>query len=123
MLNNIQLFPTHPFPVGDYRAMVVDCYADEITDGIVAIYLELMLVNLMTNDIYTYCDTIVNHTSNPRSREFFDFLTSSDIQWEQYADLKGLTFDTTIVFEQYGDAVLPILCNRKMLAKPPCVEE
>lgn len=121
--NHIQPFPTHTFPVGDYRAIVIDSRVDEITDGIVTIYLELMLVNLKTNDIYTYCDTIVNHTSNPRSRDFFDFLTSSCVQWEQYEDLKGLTFDATVVFEQYGDVVLPILCNRKILAKPPCVEE
>ena len=121
--NCIKPFPTYPFPVGDYRAMVVDSRAEEITEGIVTIYLYLMLVNLHTDDIYTYCDTIVNDTNNPRSRDFFDFLTSSYVQWEQYEDLIGLTFDTTVVFEQYGDDVIPILCNRKILAKPPYSEQ
>ena len=122
MFNNIQSFPTHPFPIGDYRAMVVDCRADEITEGIVTIYLELLLINLQNSEIYSYCDTIVNNLNNSRSCEFFDFLTSSYVQWEQYDDLVGLTFDVTVTFEQHGDTVLPILCNRKMLAKPPCVD-
>ena len=116
--NIIELFPTHPFPTGDYRAIAIDCRADEITDGVVTIYLELILINLLTNDIYNFCDTIVNHTANPRSNEFFDFLSSSYVCWTQYEDLIGLTFDCSVIFEQYGDTVCPILCNRKILAKP-----
>ena len=122
MYNNIQLFPTHPFPVGDYRAMVVDCRADEITEGIITIYLELLLINLQSSEIYSYCDTIVNDLNNPRSCEFFDFLTSAYVQYEQYEDLVGLTFDVTVAFEQNGTNILPILCNRKLLAKPPCID-
>lgn len=114
----IQPFPTHPFPVGDYRAIVTDCRADEITDGIVTIYIDLLLIDLQTDKIYTFCDTIVNDLHNPRSVNFFDFLSASYVCYEQYADLIGLTFDCTMTFEQYGNTVLPILCNRKVLAKP-----
>lgn len=118
--NYIPTFPSHPFPVGDYRAIVTDCRADEITDGIVTVYLYLLLFDLQTNHIYTYCDSLVNHSDNPRSMEFFDFLSASYVCWEDYDDLIGLTFDTSIAYEQYGDTVMPILCNRKLLAKPPC---
>ena len=125
MSNNcFEIFPaTYPFPIGDYRAIVTDCRAEEITEGTVTIYLSLILIDLKTDTIYTYCDTIVNHLDNPRSREFFDFLDVSSIQWVDYEDLIGLTFDCTVTFEQYGDTVLPILCKRKILAKPPRIEE
>lgn len=117
----LETFPVKfPFPVGDYRAIVTDCRADEITEGIVTIYLSLILIDLETDNIYTYCDTIVNHLQNPRSVEFFDFLSASYISFEDYEELIGLTFDCTVTFEQYGENVLPILCNRKILAKPHC---
>lgn len=115
---NIREFPTHPFPVGDYRAIVLDCRADEITEGIVTVYLEVMLINLLTDDIYLYCDTIVNHLENPRSKEFFDFLSSSYVNWVDYDDIIGLAFDCSVIYEQHGDSVVPILCKRKILAKP-----
>ena len=122
--NYFETFPvTYPFPIGDYRAIITDCRADEITEGIVTLYINLLLIDLQTDNIYTYCDTIVNHLDNPRSVEFFDFLSASYVCWEEYEDLIGLTFDCTVTFEQYGDTVLPILCRRKILAKPPCAEE
>ena len=121
--NSLTSFPiNYPFPIGDYRAVVTDCRADEITEGIVTIYLSLVLIDLKTDNIYTYCDTIVNHLQNPRSTEFFDFLSDLYVCWEQYEDLIGLTFDCTVTYEQYGDTVLPILCKRKILAKPHCKE-
>lgn len=116
-------FPiTHPFAIGEYRAIVTDCRAEEITEGIVTIYVCLALVDLQTNDIYQYCDTIVNCLDNPRSVEFFDFLSASHIYFEEYEDLIGLIFNCSITYEQYGDTVLPILCKRKLLAKPHCTE-
>lgn len=123
MSNNFfEIFPvTYPFPIGEFRAVVIDSRAEEITEGTVTIYLSLVLIDLQTNNIYTYCDTIVNHLGNPRSREFLDFLNASSIQWEQYEDLIGLTFDVSITYEQYGDNVLPIMCNRKILAIPPSI--
>lgn len=117
--NYFNSFPIdYPFPIGDYRAIVTDCRAEEITEGTVTIYLGLILIDLETDNIYTYCDTIVNHLDNPRSVDFFDFLSSSYVCWTQYEDLIGLTFDCSVIFEQYGDTVCPILCNRKILAKP-----
>lgn len=117
----IETFPVEfPFPIGDYRAIVIDCRADEITEGIVTIYLDLMLMNLQTDEIFIYCDTIVNDLKNPRSQDFFDFLSASYVCFEQYEDLIGLAFECIVTFEQYGETVLPILCNRKILAKPHC---
>lgn len=122
MSNNFfKNFPTtYPFPIGEFRAIVVDCRAEEITEGTVTIYLSLILIDLESGNIYTYCDTIVNHLQNPRSVEFFDFLSASYVCWEEYEDLKGLTFNCTVTFEQYGGTVLPILCKRKIVAKPHC---
>lgn len=122
--SSFPLFPTEPpFPAGDFRAFVTDCYADELTDGVVTLYISLLLIDVQTNDSYFYIDTIVNDLQNPRSREFFDALETSNIKWTDYEELIGLTFDCAITYEQYDDMVLPILCKRKILAKPPCKED
>ena len=121
--SSFPIFPTEPpFPAGNFRAFVTDCYADELTDGVVTLYINLLLIDVQTNDTYFYIDTIVNDLQNPRCREFFYALDTSNIKWTDYDNLIGTTFDCTITYEQYGDTVLPIICKQDIVAKPPHAE-
>ena len=116
-------FPTTDFPTGKFRAFVLDCTADEIADGIVTIYMDLLLLEKRTQKIYLFCDTVVNHNLNPRSSDFFKFLDNADVAWFEYEDLIGLVFDAEIVRDHHGDVVSPIVCNREFLAAPLTLED
>lgn len=123
MPSTYKTFPTKDFPIGKYRAFVSECYADEIAEGYVKIYCELMLISHITKDTYFFYYPIVNDRNNPRSMEFFDAIGFETLEWEQYSDLVGLTFDCKISREQYAEKVVPVLTNIKLLTTNIPIED
>ena len=103
------------FSTGKYHAVVVECHGEEFVSGIVTICMNLILIHDATKEKFSFKDTIVNHTGNPRSKDFFEFLTASNIQFEDYEELEGLVFSAELIHEQIGDAVVPILTKRELV--------
>jgi len=123
MLDYIKEFPRKDFPVGKFRAFVLDCRAEDTPEDKIIIYLDLILVECATQTVYYFEEVIENNVYVPYSKEFFDFIHDSKIEWEQYEDLIGMTFNATISYGCVDGKACPVLSNRELLAVPVIVGE
>ena len=113
-----EIFPKTDFPVGNYRAVVLDCWGEEIKTGIVTIFIQMLIINHDTDARYYFCETIPDYSGNPRCEDFSKFIKENEIPFEQYEDITGMVFDAKIVYDQNQKDVFPIMCNRKLIAQP-----
>jgi len=123
MTNHIKTFPDANFPVGKFRAFVVDCIADDTSDDKIMIYVSLILVECKTQTAYSFEEAFENNVNIPYSKEFFDFIDEAKIEWLQYEDLIGLTFNATISCGYKDGKAYPMLSNRELLATSVVVGE
>ena len=122
-MNQIKNFPEKNFPVGKFRAFVVDCIAEDTPDGKITIYVDLILVEHATQTVYFFEETIENNVNIPYSKEFFDFIDDAKIVWEQYEDIIGLTFNATISHGYDNGREYPVISNRELLVAPVVLGE
>ncbi len=101
-----------------YRAVVIDTSYSVSTDGIHFLSLDFVVMGSISRNSFAFREELVNDVSNPRSQEFFKFLADANIQFDNFDELVGLTFDADIVFEAHNYKTYRIFANRKLVERP-----
>lgn len=101
-----------------FRAILLDAYGVEISEGEVKLELDYILISHKCKDYYRFHETIVDNVNIPRSVEFFEFLKTSNIAFENYDELVGMVFDTRVDYDIIDGKKTPILIKKSLVAKP-----
>lgn len=113
------LFANKRLSVEKYRAILLDTRAVENSDGIINLTFYYVLICHRTGLHYKFKETIVDNINIIRSLEFFNFLETSHVDFENYEDMVGLVFDAVVNYEFVNGKETPILIQKEFVAHPP----
>lgn len=97
-----------------YRAILTDIFAEEIRDGYVEFQCEYLL-SADGRDAWFFNDHFDGDRFNFKANTFFEFLKTNGIQYVNYEELAGLTFEAELhVDSRFNKVLIPT----KLLALP-----
>lgn len=107
------------FPVEKYRAVLLDVSAEENPEGLINITFSYSLIRHRNSENFEFDETFVDNINLVRSLEFFQFLETSHIEFDNYEELIGMVFDTVLNYEFIGGQEVPVLTKKELVAHPP----
>lgn len=112
-----KLFGKKDFKPGLCRATVTSVHSRKFHEFDV-ITLKYRMVCHQTAEVFELSETFVDNPNLVRCYEFVKFLLNSDVEYDDYGDLVGLTFDAWLELDSDGENVFPVLSDKVLLAFP-----
>ena len=110
---------TNNIPEGNYRIMVIDFALNiEDDDETLVFHCKYSLYNTSDCTTCTVEQSFVNDINDPDCINFFDFIETNNITYEEYEELNGLVFDAKVRSYDVDRKNVIVFSNKKLVAHP-----
>lgn len=111
------VFRKKALPTGMCRATVTSVHSCKLHEYDVCT-IKYQVIHHKTAKIFELSETFVDNFNLARCYEFSKFLLNSDVEFDNFDDLVGLTFDAWLERDFDGKNEFPVLTNKVILAHP-----
>lgn len=103
----------------NFRFVATEVSSREFAEGYVMFCISYVAVDSVSLESYLFEEEITGIKNCPHSVDFFEFLRTAKVGFEDYFELTGLVFDAKLVLDSNFGKFFLVIGDRRLVALPP----